>query len=173
VLAAYAASMSYPPTTDKTFLGTLEAWFRTQPEILVLIRVRCGAGSKDFELFCSFEALLSRIYELRAGTCVTVFKQPQLPIRGVVDEAFIDKCLSNIPEGAEYLMVETVKTFAGKASWFHYGSDVTLAGLRDDLQESRGRPVAVGIYPPVLEQNDDIIDAVVPDADGIVRAGPY
>jgi len=172
-LAVIATCMSYAPTTDPKFLGTLERWFQSQPEILVLIRVRCGGGAKDFELFSTFVALLQRIHELSPGTCITAFKQPQLPLRGVVDDEFVAKCLSSIPDGSEYLMVETVRTVAGRMSWFHYGSDVTHAGLRDDLEESRGVSVAVGLYPPALAETDDVIHAVIPDEDGVVRAGPY
>jgi hypothetical protein len=161
------------PTTDPKFLGTLESWFQSQPEILALIRIRCGAGAKDFEFFPSYEALKNRIRELSPGTCITVFKQPQLPLRGVVDDNFIAKCLSNIPDGSEYLIVETKLTIAGRASWFHYGSDVSHATLREDLEESRGIPVAVGLYPPALDDTNDVIHAIVPDEDGVVRAGPY
>ena len=101
--------MSYVPTTDPEFLGPLERWFQSQSEILVLIRVRCGGGAKDFELFSIFEALLRRIHELPLGTCITAFRQPQLPLRGVVDDEFIAKCLDSVPDGSEYLMVETVR----------------------------------------------------------------
>lgn len=165
--------MSYGPTTDKKFLGTLESWFQSQPEILVLIRIRCGAGARDYEFYTSFDALLKRIHELSPGTCIIAFKQPQLPLRGIVDDEFIAKCLSTIPDGAEYLMVETVQRVAGRMSWFHYGSDSTHAGLRDDLKDSRGVPVAVGLHPPWLHDTENVISAVVPDADGVVRAGPY
>jgi hypothetical protein len=43
----------------------------------------------------------------------------------------------------------------------------------NDLEECRGSLVAAGLYPPVLEQSADVIHAVVPDPDGVVRAGPY
>ena len=165
--------MSYGPTTDPIFLGTLESWLRSQREILVEVRYRRAAGSLDFELFCSFAALMTRMGELPAGACVFAFRKPQLPLRGVVDDAFIAKCLGEIPEGAEYLMAETVKRVHGRHAFFHYGSGESHAELRDDLEESRGTPVAAGLYPPVLEESPDVISAVVPDPDGVVRAGPY
>jgi hypothetical protein len=165
--------MSYAPATDPMFVSTLEIWFRTQSEILALIRFRCGAGNVSFELFRSFEALSERIGKLPPGACITAFKRHQLPLRGVVDDDFITKSLAGIPDGEEYVMVETVLTVAGKLSWFHHGSGVSHAELLDDLHGSRGVPVAVGLYPPLREDSDDVIDAVVPDPDGIVRAGPY
>jgi len=165
--------MSHPPTTDPQFLGTLEDWFRTQSEVLVEIRYRCGGGSQDFELLPSFRALTDRIRELAAGACVTAFRRPQLPLRGVVDDNFVAACLKSIPDGSEYLVAETVRRVYGRHSFFHCGSGESHAELRDDLEECRGALVAAGLYPPVLEKSADVITGVVPDADGVVRAGPY
>lgn len=164
--------MGYASITDPQFFETIREWFQNQPEILVLIRVRRG-GSRDFELFTSFETLADRIRELSPGTCVTAFRHLQLPMRGVVDDNFIAKCLRSIPDGSEYLMVETTPTVAGRRSWFHNGDGTTHASLREDLDWSRGNPVAVGLHPPMRSQTGEVIHAVVPEADGIVRAGPY
>jgi hypothetical protein len=165
--------MSCAPTTDPNFLGTLEDWFRNQSEVLIEIRYRCGAGSQDFELLPSFQALFQRIRELPLGACVTAFRKPQLPLRGVVDDNFVAKCLKHIPDGSEYLVAETVRRVYGRYSFYHCGSGESHAELRDDLEECRGAPVAAGLFPPVLERSSDVITAVVPDADGVVRAGPY
>jgi hypothetical protein len=53
--------MSYASTTEPKFLGTIEDWFRTQSEILVLYRMRRGGGAQYFEFFSTFDALLARI----------------------------------------------------------------------------------------------------------------
>ena len=163
----------YPSTTDQTFLGTLESWLRCQPEILVLIRYSHAAGSRDFEMFTSFQSLADRIRELPPLTSVIAFRQPQLPLRGVVDDEFISRCLSSIPEGSEYLVVETVRRVYGRRSWFHHDAGVSHAELRDDLEECRGTPAAAGLYPAWLEDTEDVISAVVPDEHGVVRSGIY
>src|SRR6266567_6709 len=108
-LVVIATPMSYAPTTDAKFLETLEAWLRSQSEMLLLIRYSHSAGSKDFELFSSFQSVLDAIRQLPPLTCVIAFRQPQLPLRGVVDDRFIDRCLRSIPDGSEYLTVETVR----------------------------------------------------------------
>jgi hypothetical protein len=161
------------PTIDPKFLGTLESWFQSQSQILALVRIRCGAGARDFEFFSSYEALKAEIQKLSAGTWITIFKQPQLPLRGIVDDNFISKCLSSIPDGSEYLIVEAKLTIAGRMSWFHDDSGVSHSSLREDLEGSRGVPVAVGLHPPVFGDTNEVIHAIVPDEDGIVRAGPY
>jgi hypothetical protein len=165
--------MSYQSTTDPKFLGTLESWFQTQPEILVLIRYSHAAGQREFEFFSSLESFRERISQLRPLTSVIAFRQPQLPIRGIVDAAFIARCLSSIPDGSEYLTVETVRRVAGRMSWFHYGSGTSHAELRDDLEESLGAPVAAGLYPPWLTDTAEVVSAVAPDEHGVVKSGIY
>jgi len=161
------------PTTDASFLHTLESWLRSQGEILVLIRYAYAAGSTDFELFTSFESLAERIRALPSRTCVIAFRQPQLPIRGVVDESFIARCLSSIPDGSEYLLVEMVRRVYGRMSWFHHNEGTSHGELRGELEESRGVQVAVGLAPPSWKDSDDVISAYVPDEDGIARPGAY
>jgi hypothetical protein len=95
--------MGYASATDPKFLGTLERWLRSLPEILVLICYSAAAGSKDF-------------------------------------------------------------------NWV--GGE-THAELREALEDSRGVPVAVGPYPPWLVDTDDVVSAIVPDENGIVRCGVY
>src|SRR5712672_2654474 len=88
---------------DSSFLDALESWFRARPEILVLIRHTCAAGSKDLEFFTSFAAFSDRIRQLRQVTSVVAFRQPQLPLRGVLTKTFIASCMRNIPDGSEFL----------------------------------------------------------------------
>jgi hypothetical protein len=159
--------------TDPTFLGTLESWLGGLPEILVLFRYSRAAGGKDFEFFSSFGALSSRIRQLPPSTLIHAFRQPQLPLRGVVDEGFIATCLSSVPEGPEFLVVETTRRVYGKRSWFHSESGETHGELREALEESRGVPVAVGPYPPWLSDTDDVASAIMPDENGLVKLGVY
>lgn len=165
--------MSYASTTDPKFLGKLECWFPSQPETLLLIRYSHAAGSKDFEFFSSFQDVATRIRELPQMTCITAFKQPQLPLRGVVDYGFIDDCMRNIPDGSEYLVLEMTRRVYGPASWFHHAAGESHVELREELQESFGVVVAVRLYPLWLEETDDVISAVVPDEHGIVKPGVY
>ena len=45
--------------------------------------------------------------------------------------------------------------------------------LVEDLQDYRGRQVAIGLYPPWLYDTDDVIEAISPDNDGTVERGIY
>jgi hypothetical protein len=139
----------------------------------VLIRYSKAAGNKDFEFFTSFGALSSRISQLPPSTSIIAFKQPQLPLRGIVDEDFIATCLSCVPDGSEFLVLETAPRTYGKTSWFHWEAGQTHRELREALEESRGTPAAVGAYPPWLGDTDNVVSAIVPDENGLVRLGVY
>ena len=165
--------MSYVSSTDKKFLATLDGWLRSRQEILALIRYSHSAGSKDFEFFSSFKTLTERLGSLPPRTCIIAFRQPQLPFRGIVDDSLITTCLSGIPDSSEFLVAETVRRTAGRASWFHYGAGESHVELREALEGLRGRTVAAGLYPPWLEDTDDVISAVVPDEHGVVTTGVY
>lgn len=141
--------------------------------VLALIRYSCTAGSRDFEFFGSFQTFSERLRQLPYSTCVTVFRQPQLPMRGVVDDAFIVRCLESIPDGSEYLVAETVWRAAGRVSWLHHGAGESHADLQNDLENCRGAPVAVGLYPPWLHDTEDVISAVVPDENDLATTGIY
>jgi hypothetical protein len=164
--------VSYISTTDKGFLATLQEWLCGQREILLLIRYCDAAGAKDFEVFLSFDTLAERLHELPSRASVIAFRQPQLPVRGVVDDDFITGCQSSIPDGAEYLILTTRRS-GDHFSPIRWSAGDSHAELREDLEDLRGSFVAVGLYPPWLEDTDDVISAYVPDEDGVVRPGGY
>jgi hypothetical protein len=165
--------MSYASSTDNRFLARLDVWLRTQHEILVLIRYSHAAGSMEFVFFSSVDMLSERLRRLPPRTCVIAFRELQLPIRGIVDDSFIANCLSSIPNGSEFLVVETIHRTAGRVSWFHHGAGTSHSVLREELDSLRGHTVAAGLYPPWLEDSDDVVSAVVPDEHGVVTAGVY
>jgi hypothetical protein len=156
--------------TYSALLGVLEEWLRSRAEILVLIRYSRAAGSKDFELFSSYDSLAARLARLPPSTSVIAFRERQLPVRGVVDADFISACLDALPENSEYLVLETGE----RGRWgYHHVAGETHAELRNDLQELTGHQVAVGLYPPWDVDTAEVISAVVPDADGAVTYGVY
>ncbi|MGL9621434.1 hypothetical protein QRQ56_25795 [Bradyrhizobium sp. U531] len=154
-------------TTDSAFLSALENWLRSRPEILVMIRYSGAAGRKEFEFFSSYESLARRLNQLPPSTSIIAFREPQLPLRGLADADFTSTCLSSLSDNSEFLVVET----RGRDSCWAAGE--THSELRNELQDLTGRPVAVGPYPPWLIDSDEVISAVVPDEDGVVKRGLY
>jgi len=138
-----------------------------------MIRYAYAAGNRSFEFFSSPAALFERLGQLQRRTSVTAFRQAQLPVRGIVNDEFIKSCMRAIPEGSEFLLVETVQRTAGRMSWFHDMAGETHAELREALEDSRGSPVAVGMHPAWVNGGPDVVTAYVPDEDGVVRLGAY
>ena len=171
--AVEESSATLPSTTDKEFLKTLENWLRGQSEIMILIRYSREAGNKSFEFFSSFAALRERLAMLKAETSVTAFRKPQLPTRGRVDDEFIGNCLSLIPSGSEFLVLETDPRMATQQWLFHHEAGGALDELQLVLEALRGRLVAVGEYPQWLKDSPDVISAYVPHQDGTVKLGVY
>jgi hypothetical protein len=165
--------MTYPSSTDTSFLSTVEAWIEATGEVHILIRHHASAGSKDFEFFHSYTALLDRLGGLPSRTCITVFRYEQLPHRGTIDPEFISSALTVVPEGEEWLAVSLQQTIAGRQSWLHHSAGTTHSELRAELAGYIGTPVAVGLYPPWLNDNEAVLSAVVPEQGGAVVTGIY
>jgi hypothetical protein len=169
----FRRTMSLRSAADEAFLNSLESWLDGHGEVLILIRYSRAAGNKDFEFHTSFPSLRERLRQLPSETCITAFRTPQLQLRGIVDDAFIHKCLSSVPEGSEYAVVEMVRTTRGRFSSSDFSAGESHHQLRKDLEVRRGKPVAVGTYPPWQDETSDVISAYVPDQDGNLRRGIY
>jgi hypothetical protein len=96
-------------------------------------------------------------------TTIIVHAQRQLPVRGVVDAAFIDRALAEVPTGFEWAIVceaeQGSETYRGK----------TPQEFKAKLQELAGRSVATG-EEPYWFAGELVGDTqgIVPNADGTV-----
>ena len=165
--------MSYTSSHDPKFRARIAAWIAERQEVVVLIRSSRAAGSKDFEFFTSVDAFNARIQELAPQTCVTVFGSPQLPLRGTVDDDFVRKALTLISDGDEFLILGLRPVKYGSVSWYSSVAGETHSNLLEELLDRLDEPVALGPYPPWIEDADDVISAVVPNQDGSITGGVY
>ena len=160
-------------TTSPEFLSIVEPWFGVKPEVVLLVRYAYAAGNRDIELIPTLDAFRARMASLAPRTSVTAFRDHTLPLRGTVDDAFIARCLGAIPDGVEYIIVETKPKVAGRYSWIHQETGTSHKELLVSLEDERGESVLAGEYPPWLVDSDGIVTAYVPDSDGVVRPGVY
>ena len=128
--------------------------------------------------FSHAESFRAKLKGLAPDTNVIVWGDQQLPLRGKVDDVFIHRALEMIPEGAEYLILcleKTVHDYRPHHYWeaFDHTSGETHEELGEALNEYRDRPVAVGLWPRWPEEDENTIEAYVPDHDGQIRPGPY
>src|SRR5579859_2640626 len=89
ILLTRCKSMAYESTNSPGFLETIKTWIAENGEVLVLIRFSYAAGSKELEFFTSFTTFRQRLARFSPRTCVTVFRQRHLPLRGAIDDDFI------------------------------------------------------------------------------------
>jgi hypothetical protein len=167
--------MSYCSAFDSTFLSTVEQWIDAKGEVLAMIRFAYSAGAKSFEFYDSFSAFNIRLRQLPPSTCVIVFHDFQLQLRGCFCDEFLLKARAMMQEGHEFLLVGLEKVTIGVASWYENVVVQTLAELDEEFRErcQLGKKYAFGPYPPWLEDCDTVISAVVPDEHGVVKSGAY
>ena len=170
--------MGYVKTTDPPFLGRVEFWIDKHGEVLALFKYVNAAGSRDFSFFNDVRAFRSELERLSPNTWVIVYGEPQLPLRGCVDDTLISAALEQIPDGREYLIVcleKTVEQYppSYRREYYEETAGETHGELREDLEGYRGRPVGVGLFPPWPGDSEETIEGFVPDGEGEVRPGAY
>jgi hypothetical protein len=153
--------INYDATRDVSpaFVDRVTEWIVARGEVLIVLRYLRAAGAKDFALCRTQQALTIVIENAPRGTDIEVFREPQLPLRGLVTEQFIESALNKIRDGEEYLVVSTEPTLNSCISRF---SD--MGDSHDDLRETLlgmiGSEVAVGTCP----------NFCAPDHDGLISA---
>jgi hypothetical protein len=157
-------------TADPEFLATAEEWIDCQGEISALIRYSRRAGAKEFEFVHSRVELHALLQRLPPATSVILFRQRQLPLRGVVDEPLAEAALAVIPDGEEFMLFSGGP---GSELGGNFCAGETHQELRQLLDEHRGKWVATGLYPPWLHDTDDAIEAITPQEDGSILRGIY
>lgn len=128
---------------DKSFLSTIKRWLNENKEVLILFQYSRAGGAKGFEFCSSFESLSAKLQVPPPQTRIVAFGGRQLPQHGIVDDEFIATCLRSIPDGAEYLVMET----GAGASDRNWAVGESHDELRSDLEALRGKSVAAGAYP--------------------------
>lgn len=128
------------------FMARVSGWIAVSGEVFMVLRYLRAAGQKDYVFCRSVEDFRALVDSVPMGTDIIVFEHPQLPIRGISSQEFIEHCVAQIPDDMEYVvaqMHQPVK-FPFQFSGFLDGSH---ASLREDLASFAGQTVAVGPCP--------------------------
>ena len=164
-------------TKDKQFRSVVQQWLHEQGEILVLLRYSRAAGAKDWYFAEEPNQLLSMVDSLPSQTSVILFRDQQLPIRGVADQALIEAAKTLIPDGTEFLVLrlepERIRTSESSAERMLTQAGESLTELREAIRDFHGHRVAIGQYPRFWEDNDNVLEGIVPSTDGAVEIGVY
>lgn len=161
-------SDKYDPERDITprFVETISGWLATSLELFVVLRYLRAAGAKDYAFIHNQDEFRQLIDACPTGTDIIVFRDRQLPIRGIVTEQLIAETKELIPDGTEYLVV---CTSPDRQDDLRLSGDMgdTHATLIEDLNEINGKPTAVGPCPRFIDaDNDAMISASKGGIDG-------
>jgi hypothetical protein len=170
--------MNYASAKDPSFLANAEELINSEGEVLLLFRYRAAAGSRDFMFINEMKLFETKVKELPAHTYVVLYGGGQLPVRGQVDDAFIQRVLGAVPDGSEYLVLcleRTIHDYRPHHYWesFEDSAGESHAELIESLDQFRGRLVAVGLWPPWPDESEVGFEAYVPDEAGMIMPGPY
>ena len=165
--------MAYPSVYSSTFQEACKQWLEEQGEVLALFCFSRAAGSRSYEFFTDYLALQERIAQLPPSTCVTVWEDRQLTLRGIVDQVFIARALEQIPDKTDWLLTGLERVVYGKSSWYRNDSGRPLAELEAELPDYMGERIALGVCPPWAEHGGKEVSAIIPNEDGTVTVGVY
>lgn len=160
-------TIRYRPERDITpaFLQRVHGWIRESSEVLVVLRYLCRAGYRDFALIDSVEAFDRLIQVCPRGTDIIVFRDPQLPLRGVADDDLMAAAQGIAAAVHECLLVELGSQQTGDPRL--RGTSDSANHLMDDLRDLRGEPIAFGPCPAYWEEdNSAMISASKGGIDG-------
>ncbi len=165
--------MFYPSIHSSSFQESCKKWIEEQGEILALFRFSHSAGDRDYEFFSDFSLLIKRIENSPPRTCVTVWGEPVLPMRGIVNDAFISNALISIPEDTAWLIVSLALTVMSKMSWHEHMEGEKLDHIKSEFPDFMNQRVAFGVHPKWSEHGGKEVSALVPEADGLLIVGIY
>ena len=162
------AADKYRPERDISdrYMNTVAAWIEEFGEVLVIMRYLRAAGAKDYALARTEDEFRRLIDVVPVGTDIIVFRDLQLPLRGVVNDDFIGSAQSLIRNGDEYLYVKLEPLTSDDIRAFGEMGD-THTCMDEDLREHIGDEVAIGLCPPFIgPDNEAMISASKGGIDG-------
>jgi hypothetical protein len=158
----------YDPERDvsTTFLTTVARWISMTGEVFVVLRYLRGSGSKDVAFCRNAEEFSAMVRASPTGCDIVVFRNPQLTLRGIVDDALAEKVMNAIRDGDEYCLASLArKPGTMFSSCWRMGD--RHVDLRGDLDELRGQQIACGPLPDFnAPDGPDLISAAKDGIDG-------
>src|SRR3972149_10280374 len=121
---------------DSPFLGTISDWLEASGEVFVVIRYAYAAGAKAYLFIQSSQQLQALLRTLPPRSDVIVFRQRQLHIRGIADNALLEQATTAIPDGAWWFLL---CRDGEKPSDFSSAGDNSHQALKAAIAEHQGR----------------------------------
>jgi hypothetical protein len=129
---------------DTFVIEQVVSWLAASGEVLVELYDPRSAGGGFWYLITSLADFNDMAAKARSKARFSVFRQPQFPTRGIVDDSFIAHALDATPDGTWYAIVplEFYPALLG-----YLGNGNSHAELKAELEECRGQFVCLGKDP--------------------------
>ena len=163
--------MKFRSALDKDFLGLVQRWTMANGEVFVVIRYPFAAGARDYLLVNSFDLYLKLLNSLVPMSDVHVFRQRQLLLRGVADDALLALALQEICDEVEWWMIMELSF---NNPFVDLSEGLSRDEFRAEFEEYRGTIVAIGLEPPWWEKDsEDKVSRLIPLPNGAVVPSIY
>ncbi len=137
--------------TDPRFSEIVKDWIQQDGEVYVMLWFIKAAGAKGHYWVNSFEQFQSILASTKVPCSVDVYRHPQFPLRGFVDNEFISYAVTAIDDGDDWFLLVLEK----HGDWWKTlteGQDNSHESLVEALtQHAWGKYVIIGpdIHWPV------------------------
>jgi hypothetical protein len=119
------------------YLAMLNDWLNEQGELYVDVHLPHSGGSGTSYFIRSLvELRLLVAAQESPELSLTIFRQRQYPLRGVVDRSFIEQAVQHIAPDTWYAVVVLDDVYPTACPFYAHGD--THAALRQDLENLRG-----------------------------------
>lgn len=160
------------PADDAFWSWLSDRVVRAGQPILLLERWARGAGQRSWYLLGSPADAQSARELVRAGSSLTAYMDPQLPVKGRWSQQLAKAAEALVGElRAHEELVALIDRGSRPLLGAEYIANIDELGAWGPAVA--GKSVWIGKYPEWLPDGDDAVTRVVPDADGVVRAHPY
>lgn len=130
---------------DESVQATIEGWIEATKEVLVELYIPHSSGSGTCYFISSFTQFKELVERAHPGAIFFILRQPQLTIRGIVDDGFIERAMEVIPDGIYYAIAKPA-VYPEEVTFLEGGH--TRIELKRDLKKYQGNLVHVGKEPP-------------------------
>jgi len=131
---------------DPTFLNMVKHWIELDGEVYAIFELVRAGGVKWHYVFTSTNQFLSVLTSpaLRSPSgVIDVYRHPQFPVRGWVDNAFVSRALSEIQDGQDWFLLSFDNEIEKGQTIGAYG-DRSHKALKQELQDNAGKYVMIG-----------------------------
>jgi hypothetical protein len=133
---------------DLKFVEQIERWIREASEVFVVIVDPNGYERIYYGIISDLEQLTTAVSGLPPKAEITVIKGKQLPLRGIVDETFLQRALSAIDDPEDFLLLSLEGDDFLEREVFHGDHRWELEAIFDNFA---GQMVAFGKLPQWFE----------------------